>query len=646
MKRLTLCILSLLLTAMLFGCGGKSEATPTTTVVETTEAPLPGVLFQVPEGVSLKVYPGFTDQPYEVLAQWAETVDGIYSVYYPDLEGTCHYIASGDGYYTVRKNLLIPANSSMVINADPGKRTGTGCEPSLKSTVWQPTDQFVENAAPSDPALWPQIADAFTTPWFTNTDRGAHQSTTHREMMAFLHSLDDGDDQLYLYSLGQSPSKKLEMPLLIFTQTDLSRASTWQEAAELLRDNGKLTIHFQAQIHGNEPAAGEGALALAKLLDGQLGTQLLDNMDIYMIPRVNIDGAEAYTRHDQWVDVDMNRDMLLALTTEVQLHHQLLQTFQPHVRFDAHEFDGRCDATAQKYPDVTVSTGFTLHNSQEFQEFSGDLAGIPFDTLRENGLRPSYYSGDVNGYNSTTGRIYTCNRGTVSILIETKGIHMGTNLYARRVASHVITAQTYLTYLSENASTVMELVNRERSRITELGSVYDEEDLLTLQTSAVQDAKYLNPEPKLSMVDGTEMEVDRRRPNVYNVAQRTRVRPTAYVLPADTAEIELILQIMDHHGISYYQLPAGSTVSLQQYRAEANTVELTQESRVYFETDAYVFPMNQVAGNILGILMEPDVNDVASNRGALAQLGLIDKDGSLYRLYRYIHDLDETGRIS
>lgn len=646
MKRFILCILSLLLlTAMLFGCGGSPENT--TTVPETTEPPLPGVLFQVPEGVSLKVYPGFTDQPYEVLAQWAETVDGIHSVYYPDLEGTCHYIASGEGYYTVRKNLLIPANSSMVIDANPGKRTGSGCEPSLKSTVWGLTDQFVENAAPSDPSLWPEIADAFTTPWFTNRDRGVHQSTTHGEMMAFLQALDDGEDQLYLYSLGQSPSQKLEIPLLIFTQTDLSCASTWQEAAALLRDNGKLTVHFQAQIHGNEPAAGEGAMALAKLLDGQLGAQLLDTMDIYLIPRVNIDGSEAYSRHDRYVDVDMNRDMLLALTTEVQLHHQLLQAFQPHVRFDAHEFDGRCDATVQKYPDVMVSTGFTLHNSQAFQDFSGTLAGIPFDTLGDNGLRATYYSGDVNGYNSTTGRIYACNRGTVSILIETKGIHMGTNLYARRVASHVITAQSYLTYLSENAAEVLDLVARERTRIVELGSVYDEADLLTLKTSAVQDANYLNPEPKFSMADGTEMEVDRRRPNVYNVAQRTRVRPTAYVLPADTAQIELILQIMEHHGITYYQLPAGSSASLQQYRTtNADTVELVPENRVYFETDAYVFPMNQVAGNILGILMEPDVHDVAANRGTLAQLGLIDKEGSLYRLYRYTHDLDETGKIS
>ena len=646
MKQLTLCILAVfLLTAMLFGCGGSPETTPTT-VPETTEPPLPGVLFQVPEGVSLQVYPGFTDQPYEVLAQWAETADGIYSVYYPDLEGTCHYIASGEGYYTVRRNLLIPANSSMVINADPGKRTGTGCEPSLTSTVWQPTDQFVENAAPSDPDLWPEIADAFTTPWFTNRDRGVHQSTTHGEMMAFLQAMDDADDALYLYSLGQSPSKNLEMPLLIFTQTDLSGASTWQEAAALLQDNGKLTVHFQAQIHGNEPAAGEGALALAKLLDGQLGTQLLDTMDIYLVPRVNIDGSEAYARHDRRVDVDMNRDMLLALTTEVQLHHQLLQTFQPHVRFDAHEFDGRCDATTQKYPDVTVSTGFTLHNSQEFQEFSGDLAGIPFEALQEKGLRATYYSGDVNGYNSTTGRIYACNRGTVSILIETKGIHMGTNLYARRVASHVLTAREYLSYLSENADKVMDLVARERSRIIELGSVYDEEDLLPLQTGAVQDAKYLNPEPKLSMADGTEMEVDRKRPKVYNVPQRTRVRPTAYVLPADTAEIELILQIMEHHGIAYYSLPAGSSVALEQYRMNGDAVELVPENRVYFETEAYVFPMNQLAGNILSILMEPDVNDVAANRGTLAQLGLIDKDGSLYRLYRYTHDLDETEKIS
>ena len=644
MKRFMVYALSLLLlTGILFGCGSAPESAPAT-VPETTEASLPGVLFQVPEGVTLEVYQGFTDQPQTVLPKWAEVNDGIYSIYFPDLVGTCHYIASGEGYYTVRRNLLIPADASTVIDANPGLRTGTGCEPSLKSTVWQLTDQFMENAAPSDPALWPEIADAFTTPWFTNTDRGAHQSTTHGEMITFLQSLDDAGDDLYLYSLGSSPAKNLDMPLVIFTRTDLSSVETWQEAAELLRDNGKLTVCFQAQIHGNEPAAGEGAMALAKLLDGQMG-DLLDTMDIYMVPRMNVDGAEAYSRNDQLLGVDMNRDMLLALTEEVQIHHALFKAFQPHVRFDAHEFDGRSDKVSQKYPDVTLSTGFTLHNSEEFRKYCADLAGLPFETLEENGIRASYYSGEVNGYNSTNGRNYATNLGTVSILIETKGIHMGTGLYARRVASQVIAAQSYLTYFAENAETVMALVSRERSRITELGGVYEESDLLVLSTAASQDAAYMTQEPIYLMADGTEYDTERKAPKIYDKAERTRTRPTAYVLPADTQEIELILQIMDHHGISYYTLPAGSALPLQRYRTNGTEAELEQEQNAYFASGAYVFPMNQVTGNILGILMEPDVDDVSNNRGTLAQSGLIDTDGAYYDLYRYVHDLTPEGKI-
>lgn len=644
MKRFLVYALSLLLlTGILFGCGSAPESSPTT-VPETTEAGLPGVIFQVPEGVTLELYENFDDQSQTILPKWAESNDGIYSLYFPNLAGIYHYIASGEGYYTVRRNLMISANSSLVIDANPGKRAGTGCEPSEKATVWQLTDQFIENAAPSDPALWPQLADAFTTPWFTNTDRGAHQSTTHGEMVTFLQSLDDADDDLYLYSLGTSPTKGLDMPLVIFTRTDLSSAQTWQDAAVLLQDNGKLTVHFQAQIHGNEPAAGEGALALAKLLDGQMGT-LLDTMDIYMVPRINIDGAEVYSRNDKFYNIDMNRDMLLALSKEVQLQHDLLQTFQPHVRFDAHEFDGRCNKFQQTYADVMVSTGFFPHNSDEFFQFCADLADQPFAALEDAGIRSTYYSGIVNGYNSTNGRNYATNLGIVSILIETRGIHMGTGLYARRVASHVITAQSYLNYFAENAETVMALVAQERARIVELGSVYDETDLLTLRSAASPDAAYTTQQTIYQMADGKDYDTERKMPKVYDKAERSRPRPTAYVLPADTAEIEMILQIIDHHGISYYELPAGSTVRLQRYRAEGTEAALDEEANAYFASGAYVFPMNQVTGNILALLMEPDVDDVSENRGTLAQFKLIDTDGAYYDLYRYIHDLTPEGKI-
>ena len=63
-----------------------------------------------------------------------------------------------------------------------------------------------------------------------------------------------------------------------------------------LNANGKTTIHYQAMIHPNEPAGGEAALAMIQALDGAYGEDILDTVNVYVIPRINGDGAYVYQR--------------------------------------------------------------------------------------------------------------------------------------------------------------------------------------------------------------------------------------------------------------------------------------------------------------------------------------------------------------
>lgn len=60
-----------------------------------------------------------------------------------------------------------------------------------------------------------------------------------------------------------------------------------------------------------------------------------------------------------------------------------------------------------------------------------------------------------------------------------------------------------------------------------------------------------------SVADGSE-KVSKASPlSLNDTLTRSRVRPTAYVIPADTANIEKILYIMDNQGAEYYKLNAG-----------------------------------------------------------------------------------------
>ena len=60
----------------------------------------------------------------------------------------------------------------------------------------------------------------------------------------------------------------------------------------------KLRVWLQAAIHGNEPAADQGAMALLGKMDANTTwtSSLLEKMDIFVMPRYNPDGVHYFQR--------------------------------------------------------------------------------------------------------------------------------------------------------------------------------------------------------------------------------------------------------------------------------------------------------------------------------------------------------------
>lgn len=161
-----------------------------------------------------------------------------------------------------------------------------------------------------------------------------------------------------------------------------------------------------------------------------------------------------------------------------------------------------------------------------------------------------------------------------------------------------------------------------------------------------------------SVADGSE-KVSKAYPlSLNDTLTRSRVRPTAYVIPADTANIEKILYIMDNQGAEYYKLNAGTTASLQQYyyvgdymvngKAKGIEAGLRDTADVTFTNGAYVFPMDQVASNVIAMLCEPDVTDSNGYDGTLYQYKQIDydKDSKNFPMYRYTGNDPRTTLVS
>lgn len=612
------------------------------------ESTFKGLVIRAEKDVAMTLYSGYKpDTGTKQVPSFTIEEDTQTSYYYADIApGAYRCVSSRTGYYKLTKNIYMSADEAAtctehIVKLEP-RAGGTATDTWELSSYHDHTDEILRLEAYNDDiSQWPEYADVFTTPWFTE-EHAVQQMTTQAQAEAFLEKLDDENDNMYLFSIGQSAYYGHDVWAVFFTETDLSSAKTYEEAVELMGQD-KPAVLYRAQIHGNEPAAGEAALAMIQRLDGVYGDQITENINVVILPRSSPDGARNYLR-TLASGVDPNRDMLRLESQEITDYVRLYNLLQPELVIDGHEYDGSANYNYHWDSDITVGLHYTGNNTDAYAQENMKLAKGIFGAVKENGLSYNYYSSRVNSFNNTSvSRPYFGQQGSLSILLETRGNGAGLVSYARRIVSHVVSVEYLLNYASDNAAAVQALVDAERQQIIEKGKTYQEDDKVYLYITNVSCAEEAFLLTRIYQ-DGTESLMT-LTPGIVNHVERSRTAPTAYVIPAGASFTDRVLELMDKQGIAYTYIPAGSTVLLRQYTGTVTQAGLTEEKAVTFGSGAYVFTMNQIPAYILASLMEPDVDDVAENAGTLAQQGIITPVDGYFPIYRYCHDLNANGFI-
>jgi predicted deacylase len=101
---------------------------------------------------------------------------------------------------------------------------------------------------------------------------------------------------------------------------------------------GKTKIMLWSQMHGDEAT---GTMALFDLFnflqsDNEIGKLLNENCKLFILPMVNPDGAQVFTRRNSQ-QIDINRDFLKETSTESKILKQCRATINPNFGFNLHD---------------------------------------------------------------------------------------------------------------------------------------------------------------------------------------------------------------------------------------------------------------------------------------------------------------------
>src|SRR5436190_11882759 len=495
--------------------------------------------------------------------------------------------------------------------------------------LYDPAKEYVE--APAVAARYPDPPLDIPTPAFKP---GRIDFTSQEELVAFIDGLAVRSADLRVRIVGQSQEQRA-IPLLIFARPAIADGSE-------LAKNGKPAVLMIGQQHGNEPAGGEAALALASELASRgVSSEILERVNVLIVPRANPDGAYHFIR-GLANGADVNRDHLLLGTPEGQALSRVFVEYQPDVVLDCHEFGVKLRwfekfGSLQKYDALiqyaTVSNlprALTDASEQMFRQpllRAFDQAGLTHSWYYTTSYDMSDRRVSMGGVVPDTGRNIAGLRNAVSFLLETRGVGIGRAHYKRRVYTHLTAIHSILASAASNADALLALVRQVRKDVANAAGT-GEIVVSSAASATTHTLDLVDPQTGLDH----QVEVDWRSALEIQ-ARLVRSRPGGYLLPASEAGAVRRLRAL---GATVLRLLEDSELDVERYRitraeeakkedVRSNDEEgsvsvvritsVTERAAVTAHRGDFYIPLDQPLANVIIAALEPDTqSSYAANR--------------------------------
>ena len=513
------------------------------------------------------------------------------------------------------------------------------------NSAYDAAREYVES--PAVAARYPDPSVAIDTPAFAP---GKTDFTGQAELEAFVDGLSRRSRDLRASIIGYSQERRA-IPLLVFARPSAGAGGDVQK-------NGKPTVLIIGQQHGNEPAGGEAALALAAELAS--GASILDRVNVLIVPRANPDGAFHFVR-GLANGADVNRDHLLEATPEGRALGRVFVDYQPDVVLDCHEF-GVKTRWFEKFgglqrADALIQYATVSNLAPELTAAAENMFRVPLvAALGAAGLSQSWYYASsydmtdkvvsMGGVVPDTGRNIAGLRNAVSFLIETRGVGIGRAHYKRRVTTHLIAMHSMLDSAATNGPPLLVLVRKLRL-----------DTALTAGTGDVIVSGSSKPvRHVLDLIDpetGADkpVEVDWRSALEIQVRLK-RTRPFAYLLPASEVEAASRLSRL---GVTVLRVQQDTSVDGERYRitglkearkddvrrndedGAANVVQITtavEPARLSAKAGDFYVPLDQPLANVIAAALEPETQSSYAANHVLGLPKVVPDGVAFLPLYR------------
>ena len=332
----------------------------------------------------------------------------------------------------------------------------------------------VPPVSPAVAARFPEPNVSFSTPAF---EAGRTAFTTNDELHAFLLGLTRSGagaargSGVELLPIGVS-QRGTTIEALAFTRPYVAPAVAATSGPAAAAIGRRPAVVVVAGQHGDEPAGTEALLVFAQQLAAGRFERILEQVDVYLLPRANPDGA-ALAQRAAADGVDLNRDHLLLRTPEARAQADLVRGIAPLVVLDLHEYpvdaalwSGRFGAVQRfdvllQYATTANMPPFVTKAAEEW--FRAPLAsslgaaGFSSDWYHTISADPADRRVSMGSAAPQLGRNAHGLMNAVSLLVETRGAGIGRTDFKRRVQAQITAVASVLGNAATRAADLAKL---------------------------------------------------------------------------------------------------------------------------------------------------------------------------------------------